>query len=91
MVSFEIETPLLRAIDAYVKSSGFYSSRSEFIKESVRKNLLEREEWRRDFRGRAENLRKLAISRGMPTTPVTQEERDAFAREYFKKNKITIK
>ncbi len=90
MVSFEVEAPLLRAIDAYVKSSGFYSSRSEFIKESVRKNLLEREEWRRDFRERIEKLRKLAISRGMPTTPVTQEERDAFAKEYAKKKGVKV-
>ena len=90
MVSFEVEDGLLKAIDAHIKSRGFYSSRSEFFKDSVRRNLEEREKWLRDFRASALELRKIAISRGMPTTPVTQEERDAFAKEYMKKNKIKI-
>lgn len=36
MLTFQVEDNLARAVDNLVKN-GFYSSRSEFIKESVRK------------------------------------------------------
>ncbi|MFH1751488.1 MAG: hypothetical protein ABH821_00920 [archaeon] len=89
MLSVAVEDSFAKAIDELISSTGRYSSRSEFIKDSMRKNYdknVELSENVKKFRDGIIELRKLAISRGMKPGMPTREERDRHAREYLKKN-----
>ena len=91
MLSVEVRDSCAKAIDAVVVSSGLYSSRSEFLKDSIRKNLAETaqiSESLKSIRGGAEKLAAEARRKGYKGGLPTREERDKFAREYVKEKGI---
>lgn len=92
MVSFEIDDKFLTAIDKLLEKSRKYGSRSEFIKEAVRKNYkeLDSEEWKKKFREEVEKMREKAYSRGYKGGFPTHEERDKWAKEYMKEKGIKL-
>jgi Arc/MetJ-type ribon-helix-helix transcriptional regulator len=52
MLSVGVEDKFASIIDEFIAKSGRYSSRSEFLKDSIRRNLDEQtksEEWRKKF------------------------------------------
>ncbi len=80
-----IEPELISSVDEYIKKSGLYSSRNEFIRESIRERLIEirkaqmtpaLEAWREKMRSRGEIK--------MPT----KDERDKIVTEYLKEKGI---
>ncbi len=75
MITFQVEDSLAMAIDNLVKN-GFYSSRSEFIKESVRK-AIERQLIIMDSFDKVHNA--------------SQELRDEFRKKGMKINKLSQK
>jgi len=91
MLSVQVEDSLAKTIDRAIQASGLYSSRSEFLKDAIRKNLFEvsmaRESFREIHEG-FEELRKLAKSRGYDGKMPTKAERKAIAREFVKKHNI---
>ena len=91
MLSVEVNDSLVRIIDNAVKKSGFYSSRSEFLKDAIRKNLLETLMLDKDFRKvheAAEELRKKAYARGYDGRMPTKAERNKIAREFIKERNL---
>ena len=91
MLSVEVQDSCAKAIDAIVASSGLYSSRSEFLKDSIRKNLsdaTQMSESLKSIRRGAEKLAAEARKRGYKGGLPTREERDRFARQYAKENGI---
>jgi Arc/MetJ-type ribon-helix-helix transcriptional regulator len=87
MLSVEVQDSCVKAIDAVVASSGLYSSRSEFLKDSIRKNLAETTQMSdslKSIRRGAEKLAAEARKRGYKGGLPTREERDKLAREYMK-------
>ena len=79
MVSCAVEDSFLRKIDNYVKKSGMYTSRSEFLKDSMRKNLVnmsDTEKWMKDFA-------KESIARGYRGGFPTREERAQIATDHL--------
>jgi len=94
MLSVEVDDKLVKTIDEVVKKSGRFSSRSEFLKDSIRKNLTreaEVEENMKKFLSGIAELRKKAYARGYDGRLLTQEERAKIADEYFKEQGIDIK
>ena len=91
MLSVEVHDSLVKTIDNTIKKTGLYSSRSEFLKDAIRKNLLETLMLDKDFRKiheAAEELRKKAYARGYDGRMPTKAERDKIAREFVKKHNI---
>jgi Arc/MetJ-type ribon-helix-helix transcriptional regulator len=94
MLSVGVEDKFASIIDEFISKSGRYSSRSEFLKDSIRKNLDEQmksEEWRRKFMESVLELRKKAYANGYDGSLLTREERAKIADEYFAKKGIDIK
>jgi Arc/MetJ-type ribon-helix-helix transcriptional regulator len=93
MISFEVSDAFAEAIDAFISYSGIYSSRSEFLKDSVRKNLEETKktsEFIQELRKSSIELAKKAKAKGWDGKMLSKEERDKLAWEFIKKNKIKI-
>ncbi len=93
MVSFEVEETFLRAVDAFIVSSGKYSSRSEFLKDSARRNMewqLEVDANMKKFLKGIKKLRKQAYANGYDGHMPTREERAKIADEYLKEKGITL-
>jgi len=87
MLSVEVDDRLAKAIDNVVAISGAYSSRSEFLKDSIRKNLAETREmseWMKNFRESTKKLAALARSRGYKGGLLTRKEKDKIAGEFIK-------
>jgi len=87
MLSVEVDDRLAKAIDNVVAISGAYSSRSEFLKDSIRKNLAETREmseWMKNFRESTKTLAALARSRGYKGGLLTRKEKDKIAGEFIK-------
>jgi Arc/MetJ-type ribon-helix-helix transcriptional regulator len=86
MLSVAVDEKFASAIDNCIKATGAYSSRSEFMKDSLRKNLeqAERLEWRKRFEEDTEKLAALARKRGYKGGFPSQEQRDKWAVEYLK-------
>ena len=94
MLSVGVEDKFASIIDEFIAKSGRYSSRSEFLKDSIRKNLDEQmksEEWRKSFMEGILELRKKAYANGYDGSLLTQKERAKIADEYFAKKGIDIK
>lgn len=94
MLSVSVEDKFALMIDEFISKSGRYSSRSEFLKDSMRKNLDEQmksEEWRKKFMESVLELRKKAYANGYDGRMPTHEERVKIADEYFAKKGIDIK
>ena len=82
MLSVAVDERLAKSIDSAIASSGLYSSRSEFLKDAIRKNLsklVEQDEDLKAIRESVARLRKKAVYR-----PMTQAERDALAEDFMK-------
>jgi len=93
MLSFAVEDKLAETIDAFVSKSGNYSSRSEFLKDSVRLNLkrqAEAEENMKKFMEGIAKLRKKAYANGYDGHMPTREERAKIADEWLKENNIVL-
>jgi len=87
ILSVEVEDAFVKAIDNTIKKTGLYSSRSEFIKDSLRKNLNENynsAEFRKNFMSGIKKLRKISFERGYDGHTPTYEERDKIARDFLK-------
>lgn len=93
MLSVEVKDSCAKAIDAVVVSSGLYSSRSEFLKDSIRKNLAEvsqMSESLKSIRRGAEKLAAEARRRGYKGGLLSREEKEKIAREFIKEKGIKI-
>ena len=93
MLSFAVEDKLAETIDAFVSKSGNYSSRSEFLKDSVRLNLkgqAEVEENMKNFIEGFAKLRKKAYANGYDGRMPTREERAKIADEYLAEKGIVL-
>lgn len=93
MLSVQVEDKLAAEVDLVIKESGFFSSRSEFLKESIRKSIAEiqkRAAYRRKVHDVLREFGKKALAKGWDGSLLTREERDAIAREHIKENKIKI-
>ena len=92
MVSFEIDDKFLTSIDKLLEKSRKYTSRSELIKESLRKNYkdLDSEEWKKKFREEVEKMREIAYARGYKGGFLTMEEKTKIADTYVKKQNIKL-
>ena len=94
MLSVEVEDKLVETIDEVVAKSGKFSSRSEFLKDSIRRNLekqVEVEENMKKFMAGILELRKKAYANGYDGRFPTREERAKIANDYFKEQGIDIK
>jgi len=93
MVSVELKDSFLKQIDELIKKTGKYSSRSEFLKESMRKNLdaqLESAKKFNDFILETERLRAIAKKRGNKGGLLSKEDGEIMAKEYIKKKNKPI-
>lgn len=93
MLSFAVEDKMAETIDLVVSKSGNYSSRSEFLKDSVRLNLVRQTEVEgnmKDFLTGFSKLRKKAYAKGYDGHLPTQEEKAKIAMDYFKEKRIDI-
>ena len=91
MLSVEVRESCAKAIDAVVACSGLYSSRSEFLKDSIRKNLAETAQMSESLKSIRRGAIKLAAEarkRGYKGGFPSREERDKLAREYMKEKGI---
>ena len=91
MLSVAIDERFVKVIDELISKSGMYSSRSEFLKDSIRKNfdeLLKTDEDLRKIHEGLQKLKKLAYERGYDGRMPTREEREKIAREFVKENNI---
>lgn len=93
MVSVAVEDILVEKIDSVVRVSGLYSSRSEFLKDSIRLNLARASLLDSElevFRKKTKEFRELVRSRvGEPKFP-TRKEKVKIAREYFARKGIKV-
>ena len=93
MLTVEVDDKYAKAIDSVIAKSRMYSSRSEFLKDAIRKNLAETaelDEGLRKIREGAIELGRLARSRGWNGKLLTKKEKDAIAREFIKENGIKL-
>lgn len=91
MLSVQVEDKLAKEIDSLIRRSGMYSSRSEFLKDAIRKNIMEFSALSDDQLKIRLGVRKLALKsyeRGWRGEMPTQEERSKIADEYLKENRI---
>ena len=93
MLSVEVDERYAKNIDAMIKKTGMYSSRSEFLKDSIRRNLekmIESDEKLKDIHEGLKEIARVAKERGWDGKLPTRAERDKWAREFVKKNGIKI-
>lgn len=91
MVSVELEDKFVKNIDLQITKTGIYSSRSEFLKDSIRKNYREmilQDPKLREIHEAFEPLRKLARERGTEIRMLSKEEKNKIAMEYAKEKGI---
>jgi len=89
MLSVAVEDDFAKAIDKTIKCSGLYSSRSEFLKDSIRKNLtatMKMSDSLKSIREGAEKLASLARQRGFTGKLPSKREREKFAKEFIKEH-----
>ena len=93
MLTVEVDDKYAKAIDSVIAKSRMYSSRSEFLKDAIRKNLAETaelDEGLRKIREGAIELGRLARSRGWDGSLLTREEKEAVFRKYIKEKGIKL-
>ncbi len=91
MLSVEVDENYARAIDKAIAASGLYSSRSEFLKDSIRKNLVDTIELSGNlekFREGAKKLGAKAMKRGFDGSLLSKEEKEKIALEFIKKHSL---
>ena len=94
MLSVQVEDTFVQEIDELVKESGKYSSRSEFLKDAIRRNIEKVQEsmvYRNKFRAAFKELARKAKERGWDGRMPTPSERDEMAREFIAKHGIIEK
>ena len=87
MLSVAVDDKFAKAIDDTIKCSGAYSSRSEFMKDSMRRNLEQANKLSEGTKRMREDIRKLselAKKRGYKGGLISREEKDQIAEEYLK-------
>lgn len=87
MLSVEVHDSFAKLIDNAVRKSGLYSSRSEFLKDSIRKNLLETLVLDDDFRKvheAGEKIRDEIKRNEVKIRPLSRKERKQIADEFLK-------
>jgi Arc/MetJ-type ribon-helix-helix transcriptional regulator len=87
MLSVAVDETYARAIDEVIKSTKIYSSRSEFLKDAIRKNLAEILRLGEDLKKIHEESEKLAVkakARGFKGKQLSRSERAKLAREFLK-------
>jgi Arc/MetJ-type ribon-helix-helix transcriptional regulator len=93
MLSVQVEDQLAAEVDRVIEESGFYSSRSEFLKDSIRRLIDEVREhaaYRKKVREAFRELARKAKARGWDGKMPTREEREKIADEYVRKNNIKL-
>gem|GEM_PF-1138795 len=93
MVSVELEDGFLSQVDEVVRRSGRFSSRSEFFKDSLRKNLADEMDFLSrfgQFKKGITALRKKAYSNGYAGSLLSRSEKERIANEWVKENKIKL-
>lgn len=94
MVTVAVDERFVKSIDRLIDSTGLYSSRSEFLKDAIRKNyeeLIKHDEGRWKIHQAGKELFKLAKKRGYKGGLLSKKEKDEIAREYMKKKGHLIK
>ncbi len=88
MLSVQVHEKMAEQIDSLISRSGLYSSRSEFLKDAIRKCIMELETLPDERLKSRLALRKLAMKaydRGYRGEELTREKRAEIADEYLKK------
>lgn len=91
MLSVAVDESCANAIDRLVAASGLYSSRSEFMKDAIRKNLAETLRFSTDLKkihAESENLALKARQRGFKGGLPSLKERERLARAFAKEKGI---
>lgn len=91
MLSVAVDEKLAKAVDELIDCSRLYSSRSEFLKDSIRKNLESSLELSEDLKKIREGAEKLAIKarkKGYKGGLLTVKEREKIAREFIKEHNL---
>ncbi|MBU2476966.1 ribbon-helix-helix domain-containing protein [Candidatus Micrarchaeota archaeon] len=94
MLTVEMDERFVEVIDRLIKSSGMYSSRSEFLKDSIRKNYEELIKHDKDLlkiHQAGKELAETARKRGAKGGLLSKKEKDEIAREYMKEKAHLIK
>jgi len=91
MLSVAVDEALAMKIDEFINYSRLYSSRSEFLKDAIRKNLstgLELSEDLKKIREGAEKLAAKARERGYKGGFPSIKEREKIARKFIKEHNL---
>ncbi len=91
MLSVEVDENYAKAIDKAITASGLYSSRSEFLKDSIRKNLADTIELGgslEKFREGAKKLGANARQKGYIGGLLPKAEKEKIALEFIKKHRL---
>lgn len=91
MLSVAVEEEYAKRIDELISLSGFYSSRSEFLKDSIRKNLVEILKFNKDIRNihlESEKLALKAREKGFTGVKLSAREREKIAKKFIKQKKV---
>ncbi|MEK6821461.1 MAG: ribbon-helix-helix domain-containing protein [archaeon] len=94
MLSVEVDDKLASELDEVIRETGFYSSRSEFLKDAIRKGIasvLEDFAYRKKVRAAFRKLATEAKAKGWDGRMPTREERDQIARDFIAENGIIEK
>lgn len=87
MLSVAVDESYAKTIDEVIASSKMYSSRSEFLKDSIRKNLAEMLKFSKDLGKINEETEKLYLKikqRGFKGKNLSLKEREKIARQFIK-------
>lgn len=94
MLSVQVDEVFAQRMDELISSSKEYSSRSEFLKDAIRRNIerlmLQSEGFRR-IHEIGEEMRALAKSRGYDGSPISKEEKDATAMRLMREHKFKLR
>ncbi len=87
MLSVAIDKDYVKVIDKLISSSGLYSSRSEFMKDAIRKNLVELIKLNENLKKidmESKKLGEKARKRGYKGDLLSKKEREKLARAFAK-------
>ena len=93
MLSFAVEDRFVELIDEVIARSGRFSSRSEFLKDSIRRNIEKEVEVGENMKKFSENLvdlRKKAYARGFSGRLLTKKEKAKIANKHFADKGIKV-
>ena len=91
MLSVAVHEDYAKSLDRVIKLTGAYSSRSEFLKDAIRKNFEEMLKMDADLRSIHESAKKFAAearARGYKGGLLSKRERTKIAKEYLRERGI---